>query len=167
MRLLSFRPVHSVAMPLLISVALFTQGCAYKKTMVFQSPSKRSAVEIWQTAIDNSWHMRVELTTGTKRFRIYQSPNEAFAHFVHVYWAPDETRVGLIATGSGLWELAFDTRAGTPIPFSEIHSEMARSIAETYQLGQQDPISWASSTDAAARFFESHPEIHVTYGPTN
>jgi hypothetical protein len=123
--------------------------------MVFSSPTKRVAVEIWQTRIESSMGMRM-----------YRSPNEALAYFVHVYWSADETKVGVIATGNGLWELAFDVGTGTPISFSEIRDGLARSIGETYHfVGTHDPVAWASSTEAQSRFFELHPEIHVSYGP--
>ncbi len=134
--------------------------------MVFSSPTKRVAVEIWQTRIESSMGMRIELVSGQRRFVVYRSPNEALAYFVHVYWSADETKVGVIATGNGLWELAFDVGTGTPISFSEIRDGLARSIGETYHLvGTHDPVAWASSTEAQSRFFELHPEIHVSYGP--
>ena len=72
------------------------------------------------------------MTRSTRRGRYtsYQSPNEALAYFVHVYWSADESKVGVVATGSGLWELAFDARTGKPTPFIEIRDGMNRSIAE-------------------------------------
>lgn len=157
--------MRGVVVPLFLAIALTTQGCGYVRTMVFPSPSKRSALEIWQTRIDNSWHMRVERSTNQRRFRVYESPNEAFVYFVHVCWSPDEAKVGVIATGTGLWEMAFDPRTGKPVSFNEIEGEMSRSIAEAYHLHGRDPIAWASSTEAHAEFFKLHPEIHLTYGP--
>ena len=143
-----------------------TQSCSLRRTMLFSSPSKRMAVEIWQTPIDNSWHMQVDLTTGKRRFVLYESPNEAFAHFVHVYWSPHEARVGILITGTGLWELAYDTKTGKEIPFTAIQAALAHSIAVAYHLKEEnDPIQWAGSPEAHEEFFRLHPEIHVSYGP--
>lgn len=154
-------------LPLLaLSFLVFSQSCGLKRTMSFSSPSKGMAVEVWQTPVDNSWHMQLDLTTQKGRLVLYESPNEAFAHFVHVYWSPDEARVGILITGSGLWELAYNTRSGAEIPFIDVREALANSIARTYHLTRQkDPLEWAGSTEAHARFFQLHPEIHVSYGP--
>ena len=71
---------------LTVLFSILSQSCGLRRTMSFPSPSKRMAIEIWQTPIDNSWHMQVDLRSGKGRRVLYESPNEAFAYFVHVYW---------------------------------------------------------------------------------
>ena len=77
-----------------------------------------------------------------------------------------EARVGILITGTGLWELAYDTKTGKEIPFTAIRAALAHSIAVAYHLKEEkDPIEWAGSPEAHEEFFRLHPEIHVSYGP--
>ena len=134
--------------------------------MAFRSPSGTSAVEIWQTKLDNSLHMRVELVKGTQRRQLYQSPNDAYVRFVHVYWSPDEAKVGILASGLGVWPIAFNINTGSVIPFSEVQDELVKSVRQTYRLPpDEDPLKWSVSPEAGIAFFQRHPEVHVDYGP--
>ena len=109
-------------------VPLVMTGCGWQHTMTFRSPSRRAAVEIWQKGIDNSWGSRVELVTPKGSTVIYRLSTDSFIYFVHVYWSPDETRVGVVGTGYGSFHLARSTVTGAPIPFEQIRDEMANSI---------------------------------------
>ena len=149
------------AVPLL---SLFLQGCGWERTMVFLSPSKRAAVEIWQTRVDNSWGTRAELVTIRGRSVLHENRVEAVVHFVHVYWSPDEAKVGVLVTGMNIWSVAADVDTGKHISFGSIRDDFAQSIRETYRvpLGK-DPIRWAALVDGQDAFFKLHPEIRLTY----
>ncbi len=154
-------PLLQVAL-LLVMLAL--SGCGWKKTMAFQSPSGGARVEIWQPRIDNSMGLRFELISNGQRKLLYHSPNDAIVYFVHVTWSNNENAVGILATGTGNWQLAFETDTGKPIPFQEIQDAIRQSIAATYSISHSlDPIRWATSTDAHDAFFKLHPEFRVSY----
>jgi hypothetical protein len=86
--------------------------------------------------------------------------------FVHVYWSPDEARVGILASGLGIWELAFDTKTGKVIPFDQVQNGLVSSIRQSYQLPpNEDPLRWSVLPEAGTAFFKRHPEVHVDYGP--
>ena len=144
-----------------VLVLFLVQSCGMQRTMTFPSPSRKAAIEIWQTRWVNSWRARVELVTENRRTVLYTQRHEAFIHFVHVYWSPDETKVGVfVAYGI----LAANVKTGATIPFDEIRKEFAQSIRDTYRLPpQEDPISWAGLADAQFAFARLHPEIRQTY----
>ena len=146
-------------------IALVIPGCGWQHTMTFRSPSGKRAIEIWQKGIDNSWGARVELVTPTGRTVLDRVPRDSYIYFVHVYWSPDETRVGVVGTGFAYFHLACNTATGTQIPFEHIREEMAQSIRATYHLpaAEDDPIQWAAMSEAGIEFFRRHPEIKVTY----
>ncbi len=136
--------------------------------MDFPSPSGKSAVEMWQTRIDNSFHMRADLVSGARRVALYTSPNDAVVTFVHVYWSPDEAKVGILASGVGIWDLAFDTRTGAAVPFDQIRDSLFNSIRQTYRLSKDEELlRWSSSREGAVACFRRHPEIHVDYWDRN
>lgn len=145
-------------------MALVAQGCGYRQTMTFRSPSGQKSVEIWQTAFENGWHGRVELATTQRRTIIYRIPNEALIYFVHIYWSPNEEYVGAIARGLSGFTFACDTTTGAMVPFDVVREGLARSIAQTYRVPRgEDPIEWAMTLDARDQFFKLHPEIQLTY----
>lgn len=85
-------------------------------------------------------------------------------YFVHVYWSPDEAKVGVLTTGFNGWELAFDVASGRRIQFDEIRKDFADSIRKSYQVpASDDPLSWAESAEACEEFFKLHPEIKLSY----
>ena len=130
--------------------------------MLFPSPSRAAAIEIWQTRWDNSWRARVELVTEQRRKVLYPELREAFIHFVHIYWSPDETKVGVFVSNGAE---AFNVKTGEQLPFDQIRKEFAQSIRDTYHLPPQehDPIGWASMSEAQFAFSKLHPEIRLTY----
>src|SRR5882724_12065919 len=85
-------------------------GCGWKKAVVFSSPTGRASIEIWQPPIDNSLGTRVELVSANRRTLLFENRRDAVVYFLHVYWSPDETRVGVLATGGNIWYIAFDTK---------------------------------------------------------
>jgi hypothetical protein len=148
---------------MLLAVA-FIQGCGLQKAMRFPSPSGKYGIEIWQTRIDNSWGAELVLTTPKRSLVVSRSSREAVIDFVHVYWSPDETRVGIVVTGLIIWHLAVNTRTGAPIPFDAMRSDIAKSISDTYHLpSDKDSISWAGLSEAEFAFLKLHPEIRLTY----
>lgn len=152
----------SRSLPWLILLALLSAGCGWQHTMTFRSPSRRSAIEIWQKGIDNSFGARVELVSARGRTLLYQVGGDSFIDFFHVYWSPDETKAGLLATGTKIFSLACDTRTGSEIPFEEIREDFRKSIRETYHVPPgEDPIEWAPML--GAEFFKLHPEIRLSY----
>ena len=148
-----------------VTMGLLAQGCGYRKTMEFRSPSGQKSIEIWQTSVDNSWHGRVALVVGQRSMVIYRLPSEAFIHFVHVYWSPNEEYVGAIARGMSGFTFACETKTGAMVPFDLVREGLARSIVQTYRVprGEKDPIGWAGTNDAVSQFFQLHPEIRLTY----
>jgi len=147
-----------------VTMVVLAQGCGYRKTMTFRSPSGQKSIEIWQTALDNGWHGRVELVTAQRSTVIYRIPNEALIYFVHVYWSPDEEYVGAIARGLSGFTFAYDTKTRAMVPLDVVRDGLARSIVQTYRVPRgDDPIQWAITLDARAQFFERHPEIRLTY----
>ena len=147
-----------------ILFSLLAQSCGWQKTMTFPSPSRRAAIEIWQTRLDNSWGTRVRLTTVERKAVVFENRREAHIYFVHVYWSPDESKVGVLGTGSKSWGVACDVRTGELIPFETIEEEFGESIRKMYHVPpKEDPVKWASSNDAHQAFFRLHPEIRLTY----
>lgn len=144
--------------------AVLLQGCAWQKTMTFPSPSRRAAVEIWQTRFANEWGTRVVLATARGRTTVFENRREAIVYLVHVYWSPDEKEFGILSTGANIWYFACNAETGKQIPFEQIRNPLAQSIKAMYQVPHgKDPISWAASADAQAAFFRLHPEIRLTY----
>ena len=148
----------------IVSISLLANACGYRHTMTFRSPSGKKSIEVWQTAVDNSWGARVELVSAQRRIVLDEVRREAILYFVHVYWSPDETRVGVLATGFNSVRVGSDTRTGAAIPFGEIREELGKSIEKTYRVPPgEDPIQWAAMADAGSAFFKLHPEIRLSY----
>ena len=85
-------------------------------------------------------------------------------YFVHVYWSPDEKKVGVLATGLNIWNIAWDLTLDRGIPFDSIKPDVRRSIEESYRVPSgEDAILWAASSDAQSAFFRLHPDIKSTY----
>jgi len=147
---------------LLITILL--ANCGWQHTMTFRSPSRNASIEIWQKGIDNSWGARVELVTPKGRTVLYRIPRESYISFVHVYWLPDEAKVGVLGTGLAIFSVACNTATGTPIPFEKIREDFGKSIRATYHVPpKEDPIQWAALVDAQVEFFKLHPEIRLSY----
>ena len=82
----------------------------------------------------------------------------------HVYWSPDEAKVGVLGTGLAIFSVACNTATGTPIPFEKIREDFGKSIRATYYVPpKEDPIQWAAMVDAQVEFFKLHPEIRLSY----
>ena len=149
---------------LVILIALLAEGCGWENTMTFRSPSRRSAIEVWQRGIDNSWGGKVELVNGRQRTVLYRVDGDSYIYFFHVYWAPDETKVGILVTGTKIFNLACNTKTGALIPFGDIREDFRKSIRATYHVPpEEDPIQWAAMADAGIEFFKVHPEIRLSY----
>jgi hypothetical protein len=152
-------------------LALLAQGCTLlplERTMVFRSPSGRAAIEVWQRLVDNSCGTQFRLVTVDRTTVLSSDPGpEVWVYFVHVYWSPDETKVGV--TAAGLLrrlsrELACEVRTGKSIPFAVIHDDLAESIRRTYHVPPgEDPIDWTNDGHAWVAFSKLHPEIIPTY----
>ena len=159
---LTWRLLFKAHLVLLWSVLI--QGCGFEKTMTFPSPSRKAAIEIWQYRFENFWGARVELVNARGRTVLDKRDRETGLYFVHVYWSPDETKVGVLATGFNFFHVAFDISAGKSIPFEDIRKDLGRSIQETYHVPHgEDPIGWAALSEAQGEFFKLHPEIRLTY----
>lgn len=153
-----------VRFSIVLAVLVLMSSCSWKNTMGFPAPSGRVAIEIWQPWIDNSMGLRIELVSNGRRQLLYHSPNDAIVYFAHVYWSTDEKIVGILATGTGNWQLAFDTNTGKSIPFEQIRNDFGQSITATYHVPRgEDPVSWATSSEAQSAFFKLHPEIRLSY----
>jgi len=136
--------------------------------MTFPSPSGKAVVEIFQPPIENSWGVQVDLVRSGGRTRLFEGHRDEFLYFVHVYWSPDETTVGVLARGFTRFEIAYDSSASKQIPFSEIRNDLADSIKRFYGLPQAlDPFDWVETTEGQCAFFARHPEFKVTYHPSN
>jgi hypothetical protein len=145
-------------------IPLLFAGCGWQHTMTFRSPSRKAAIEIWQKGIDNSWGARVELVTTKGRTVLYRIPSESYIYFVHVYWSPDEAKVGVLGTGHTIFSVACNTATGALIPFEKIREDFGKSIRATYHVPpQEDPIQWAAMADAQVEFSKLHPEIRLSY----
>ena len=144
---------------------LLTQGCGWERTMTFPAPSRASFIEIWQPRFNNSLQARVELVTANGRTVLYTQQREAIIYLVHVYWSPDETKVGVLGTGFAIFSVAANVKTGSEVPFDQIRKEFAQSIRETYHLpaGGLDPFDWAATDSAQMQFSRLHPEIRLTY----
>lgn len=148
----------------LVAVALIGQGCGWKRTMRFPSPSGRSAIEVWQTQFANELGTRIRLVTPDRSVFVFENRREAHVYFVHVYWSEDETRAGVIATGANIWQVALDAVTGKQIPFGQIRESFAASLRKTYEVPTgEDPIEWAASADAQNQFFRRHSDIKLSY----
>ena len=130
--------------------------------MRFPSPSGRAAVEIWQERFDNSMGSSVELVIPEKRVVLDSLDRETAFYFVHVYWSPDEMKVGILATGSNGVRVAANVKTGKPLAFGEIQKEFDQSLRKTYHVPEweDDPVTWANNSHM---FFRLHPEIKLTY----
>ena len=149
---------------LILLLSFVTQGCGWQKTMTFPSPSRKAAIEIWQTGIANEYGTRVKLVTGHRSIIVFENRRDAIVYFVHVYWSPDESKVGVLATGMSIWNVAFDVRKGRPVPFEDVRKGFGESIREIYSVPPgKDPINWAASSDAHSEFFKLHPEVRLSY----
>jgi hypothetical protein len=148
-----------------LAISLVGQSCM-KRTMTFPSPSHRSTVEVWQRSIENSWGAQAVLVTSLGRKTLVESKRDSFLYFVHVYWSPDETKVGIIGRGAVIWEEAFDITNNRPIPFEGVRADVFRSMAKTYDIPTgMNPVDWSWSSEATTAFFKLHREIHVSYRP--
>ena len=132
--------------------------------MTFSSPLRKGAIEIWQTRFANEFGTRVEFVSSQHRTVLYERRGESIIYFVHVSWAPDEMKVGVLATGYAGFGVAFDTKEWKEIPFESIREDLARSIAATYIVPNgDDPIEWAATSDAPIAFLKVHPEVRLSY----
>lgn len=148
----------------LLALALIAQGCGWDRTMTFPSPSGKAVVEIWQPPIENSWGVRVDLVRSGGRTLLFEGHRDEFLYFVHVYWSPDETTVGVLVRGLARLDIAYDSVALKQIPFAEIRNDLGDSIKRSYSLPQAlDPFDWADTTEGQCAFFARHPEFKVTY----
>ena len=135
------------------------QGCGWERTMIFPSPSRSAAIEIWQAPRVIGGKARVELVTAKRRTVLYTQPREAFVRFVHVYWSRDEGIVGIFVLNG---TLAADVRTGELRSFELIRNDFAKSLRDTYNVPpQEDPIMWAARSDAQFAFSKLHPEIRL------
>ncbi len=147
-----------------IVVLALTSSCGWKKTMTFQSPSGKSAIEIWQSRLANEWGLRVLFVSRQGRTELYEKRGEVIVNFVHVYWSSDESKVGVYATGLANFGLAFDSSRDAKMPFKEIREQLGESIRNTYHLSKEkDPFVWAELNDATSAFYRLHPEIRLSY----
>jgi hypothetical protein len=72
--------------------------------------------------------------------------------------------MGLFTTGLTRWQVAFDIQNHREIPFDRIRGDLAAGMRNAYKVPlQEDPLQWASTTDAFSAFFRLHPDIRVTY----
>lgn len=125
--------------------------------MIFPSPSRSAAIEIWRAPRISSWKARLELVTERRRTVLYAQPREALVRFAHVYWSQNEATVGIFAL---IGTLAADVKTGKVIPFAQIQNEFAKSLRETYNIpATEDPIAWAARSPAEDAFAKLHPEI--------
>jgi hypothetical protein len=148
----------------LLMLAVTQSNCGSHRTMVFPSPSNGYRIEVWQTAIDNSWGARFELVSANKHLLLYRLPRESFVSFVHVYWSPDETSAAVVGAAIAPFSFAVATNSGASVPFDSLRPQMAESIARTYHLPLgEDPIAWAGSDDARRAFRGLHPEVRLSY----
>jgi len=154
------------AVLLVLALAPLFQGCGWQRTMTFPSPSRKEAIEVWQKGIANEYGIRVEFVGGQGRTVLHEKRGEAIIYFVHVAWSQDETRVGILGTGSHIFGVGFDARNRMEIPFETVRADLAQSIAETYNVPMgSDPIEWATSSEAGIAFWKAHPEIRLSYRP--
>jgi hypothetical protein len=161
---LTLRPSSSITVLVAVLLSTFTSGCGWRRTMIFPSPSKKAAIEVWQRPIANEWGAQVELVTARRRSVLDKITREAFIYFVHVYWSADETKVGVLATGFNFCRVAYDIRNDKLLPFDQIRAELGRSISRMYRVPSgEDPVEWAATADAQAEFFKLHPEIRLSY----
>ncbi len=93
----------------------------------------------------------------------FHSYREAHVSFVHVYWAPDESLVGVLVTGGNIWTLAWDVNTGRGVPFDLIRKEFSESLRQAYAIPANvpDPIGWATLGEAQTTFLRLHPEMQV------
>ena len=127
--------------------------------MIFPSPSRSAAIEIWQAPRIVAGKARVELVTAKRRTVLYTQPREASVRFVHVYWSHDEDIVGVFVLNG---TLAADVRTGELKSFEVVRKDFAKSLRDTYELPpQEDPIMCAARSDAQFAFSKLHPEIRL------
>ncbi len=132
--------------------------------MTFPSPSRRAVIEVWQTRPDNSRGIQVHLVTPGRDLVVEEDRPEGLLYFVHVYWSPDGTKVGLTGGGFISLDLAYDIATGGRIPFDAVREGLAASIRGTYHLApEQDPLKWGMRSEAHEAFFRLHPEIRLSY----
>jgi hypothetical protein len=133
--------------------------------MKFESPSRVASIELWQPAHLNGNEAGIDLVKGGKAIRLFTAKQEGLVYFMHVYWSPDESKVGVVGTGTVIFHLAYDLTNGRAIPFELIRKELAASIAESYSLpsDEADPIQWAAHHHAMLQFRKKYPEFHTTY----
>jgi len=134
--------------------------------MTFSSPSRRAAIDIWQPRHDNGRALQIHLVTPRRDLVVREFLHEGELDFVHVYWSPDETTVGISATGTIDIDLACNVATGGQVPFDTVRKGLAESIRATYHLRpDQDPFQWQLEPEARHGFFKLHPEINVDYHP--
>ncbi len=148
----------------LLGMMLLT-SCGYHRTMSFPSPSRRHTIEIWMPVLADEWDARIELVSRTNKKSLHEYRREALIYFVHVYWSPDESVVGVMTAGASTSRGAWDTGSGRPVAFQSIESAFRRSIVEKYHVPlDRDALEWAAGEmEARDAFFKLHPEIRVSY----
>ena len=114
--------------------SLCAPSCGWQTTMNFRSPSGKSSIEIWQRRVISSAGARVELITAGRRVTLQTADRDTSIYLVHVYWAPDESKVGVVVTGLVFLEVAADLKTGATIPFELIREDAAKSIRKTSQV---------------------------------
>jgi hypothetical protein len=140
------------------------QSCGWKQTMAFPSPSRKVAIEVWQTRFANERGTKIVLAAGQQRTVLDRIDREAIIYFVHVYWSPDEKTVGVLATELNYSRAAYDIDKGKPIPFDDIREGLGHSIGQAYHVPWgENPVEWAATADAQTAFFKLHPEIQLSY----
>ena len=162
-RIMQVRMIGSAIATLLL--VLLMAGCGYDRTMRFPSPSGRAEVEIWQRSIANEFGARFAVVTrGVRTFVGDESEGDNIIYFVHVYWTPDESKVGIYGAGFQRWNRAFEVKSGKEIQFEEIKQGMADSIRAEYSVPKDvDPFYWAQTHPH--EFFRHHKDVDLTYSP--
>jgi hypothetical protein len=146
-------------------LTLLMAGCGYDRTMRFPSPSGQSEFEVWQRSIANEFGARFAVVTrGSRTFVGNESEGDNIIYFVHVYWTPDESKVGVFGAGAQRWNRAFEVQSGKEIPFDEIRQGMANSIRTEYLVPKDaDPFGWAQAHPH--EFLRHHKDVDLTYSP--
>ncbi len=139
-------------------------GCGYHRTMYFNAPSAQRSIEVSKSGVSDELGARFELVAKGRRVLVYEIIQEAYIHFVHVYWNTDESVVAVVSRGYDRINFAWDIKADVPIPFDQVSRAVAQSLASAYQLDPTvDALEWASSDEARERFIDKYPHFGLVH----
>jgi hypothetical protein len=144
---------------LLVALIVTCDACGWHRSLEFASRERHERVEIYQPSIDPMLGLRIELVAGSNRSTLLQD-GETYIGFAHEYWMKSQPTVGILICGTREVRLAYDTKAGKPVPFGEIEGGLNDDIVQTYgEAPDRHPASMCIGDYYQDQFSQRFPDI--------